>query len=249
MNHDYDNIYHEPPEYYDTFFTDDYVDQTFSRILREVKDLLPRTRILEMCCGTGFFAHMLSAFPGIDYTGVDINAEFLESARERLRDHDSFHFFCSDVMTFEPSGRYDVVFLVNAYHHVVNEKKSALLKKIHDGLVDGGTFVLYDMLIRLFDDGLSFAEANREFYEKRIAWMEQHESPTEEEIAAWRNICDLSARGEDEYKVFYDYVIDDLREAGFKVNAEIRTWPEETLFDNDKIGDFLFLAKREDTVL
>jgi len=248
MSHDYTNIYHEPPEYYDTFFTDDYVDQTFSRILREVSEWLPHSRVLEMCCGTGILAHMLSAVTGIDYTGVDINGEFVKRARERLRDHDHFRFFCSDVMTFDPSGRYDVIFLVNAYHHVVDEEKSALLKKIHDSLADGGTFVLYDMLIRPFDDERSFAEANREFYEKRIEWMEQHESPTENEIAAWRNICSLSARGEDEYKVSYDYLIGDLQRAGFVVNAEIRTWPEETLFNDDKIGDFLFIAKRRDTV-
>ena len=58
------------------------------------------------------------------------------------------------------------------------------------------------------------------------------------------NICALSASAEEEYKVDYNYIINDLSTAGFSITKEMKIWPKENLFQNDKIGDFIFIARK-----
>lgn len=51
------------------------------RSIRRLVDAKPGDRLLEVGCGGG---HVLSMFPGIDRTGVDVSGEMLEKARKNL---------------------------------------------------------------------------------------------------------------------------------------------------------------------
>ena len=66
---------------------------------------------------------------------------------------------------------------------------------------------------------------------------------TPKKLAAWENVRDLSVSGEDEYKVDYDYIINDFNKNGFALNREIRVWPpdKENLFDDARVGDYIFV--------
>ncbi|MFH1326841.1 MAG: hypothetical protein ABIH59_01810 [archaeon] len=54
----------------------------------------------------------------------------------------------------------------------------------------------------------------------------------------------LSAIRKEEYKVNYDFFVDDLKSAGFKIVKEIKIWPKEDLFEDPKMGDFVFVIKK-----
>lgn len=72
-------------------------------------DVLPRVHtVLDVGCAAGGFSRIMKSFnPGIAYTGVDINPEFVEVARRSFPDS---AFQVGDGITFEtPPGSYDLV--------------------------------------------------------------------------------------------------------------------------------------------
>ena len=91
-----------------------------------------------------------------------------------------------------------------------------------------------------------FAWANEDYYRKRIAWIKKIEPMPPKKLAAWQSLCDLSASAEDEYKVDYDYIVRDFRTNGFVNDHVTRIWPPpgEELFEDPKVGDFLFLLRK-----
>ena len=58
------------------------------------------------------------------------------------------------------------------------------------------------------------------------------------------NVCALSANAIDEYKIHYDYLMNDLYQNRFKVIKENKIWPKEDIFGDPKIGDFVITAKK-----
>ena len=77
-----------------------------------------------------------------------------------------------------------------------------------------------------------------------MAWIKRNEIVSKKKLDAWLNICALSMHAEDEYKVNYDYVVHDFNSNGFVISQEIRTWPNENLFDDPKVGDCVLLLPK-----
>ena len=241
-----ESIYSQSPDHYDSMLSIDYVQRFYS----PVKDLLSpylkssETSILDLCCGTGVIAEILLDLPNIIYAGVDTNRSFLDKARERTLGSKNFTFVQSNVLTFDPGIKFDIALSINAYHHFENRIKSQFLQKANDLLSPHGVLIVYEMLLSKFSNEKEFARANEEYYLKRIDWINRNEIVSKKKLDAWLNICDLSIQAEDEYKVNYDYVVHDFSSNGFIISQEIRTWPNENLFDDPKVGDYIFLLTK-----
>jgi 2-polyprenyl-3-methyl-5-hydroxy-6-metoxy-1,4-benzoquinol methylase len=109
----------------------------------------PGARLLDIGCGTGA---LLDDLPdGIEYTGFDVNAAYIDAARRRYGARG--HFFCARVgeeatdLGVQP---YDFVVAKGLLHHISDEDAHDLLVVARRLLAPNGVFVSSD---NVFYDG------------------------------------------------------------------------------------------------
>jgi SAM-dependent methyltransferase len=79
---------------------------------------------------------------------VDISEAALAKARQRSRDcgrQDKNRFECADLLTYVPSGKYDVILFRESMYHVPLGKVKATLDRYSEYLKEGGVII-----VRLF---------------------------------------------------------------------------------------------------
>src|SRR5262245_56082737 len=82
----------------------------------------PRRRILEIGCGVGSARPLFTS----DYTGIDINPDYIEKARRKLDGR--FYVMDAAQMPFEPNAFDDAISIATA-HHLTDEQLSAMVSK------------------------------------------------------------------------------------------------------------------------
>jgi ubiquinone/menaquinone biosynthesis C-methylase UbiE len=96
------------------------------------------TRVLELCCGSGFTLESLGkAFPSAEFVGVDISPGMANLAKERLRDSHNVSVLNQDWIYDLPSGwsnAFDVIIVKNALHLLedVGQKLQDLRRVSHE---------------------------------------------------------------------------------------------------------------------
>ncbi|RAP52319.1 MAG: hypothetical protein BZ138_03330 [Methanosphaera sp. rholeuAM270] len=102
--------------------------------------------ILDLGAGTGILTELLNKkHPQSKITLVDLSAEMLKIAKEKFRDKD-FDFLEADYMKHEFKNSYDIIVSSLSIHHLTDEDKQKLYKKIYDTLKPGGVFINADQV-------------------------------------------------------------------------------------------------------
>ncbi len=243
------SLYKSTPDHYDAMMSTKLETTIFQAVASEIKKNLKsgKNLILDLCCGTGILAKILLNIPNLEFIGVDKNKEFLESARQKTKNNKNFKFILQDVLKYKTDLKFDIVILTFAYHHIENKFKTKLLQKIFKLLKDGGALIIYEKAILPYSNKKEFAQSNEEFYLKRIEYLKKTEKKklSDKQFNALMNVCALSSSAEEEYKVDYDYIVKDLNKVGFKIIKEIKIWPKKDIFNNKKVGDFIFVVKKK----
>jgi SAM-dependent methyltransferase len=104
--------------------------------------LAPGARILDLCCGTGQLAHILST-QGYRITGLDGSENMLYFARQNAP---GVEFLLDDARSFEVQTRFDGVYSVfDSLNHILSiEEMTAAFRHVIDDLEDEGWF-LFDL--------------------------------------------------------------------------------------------------------
>ena len=99
-------------------------------------------RILDVGCGPGTNA---GHFTHTDYLGIDINPQYIESARRR---HPG-RFLVADVTTFEtePNERFDSILVNSLLHHIPTPEVERLLAHLATLLTDDGAIHVVDLVL------------------------------------------------------------------------------------------------------
>jgi tRNA (cmo5U34)-methyltransferase len=102
-------------------------------------------RVLELGTGTGESAkRVLAVHPHASWTGVDASAAMLGRAREALPGAELLNARLEEPL---PAGPFDLVVSVLAVHHLSQEAKQHLFRRVTDVLRAGGGFVLADVVV------------------------------------------------------------------------------------------------------
>ncbi len=97
-------------------------------------------RILDVGCGTGFFAEAIRENGGTDYLGIDITDELLEGVAGKFP---GFRFKKLDVAKDEMQGEFDLIIMISVAQHIVDEKRfSFAMQNIRRHLSENGTFIV-----------------------------------------------------------------------------------------------------------
>jgi tRNA (cmo5U34)-methyltransferase len=102
----------------------------------------PDPDLLDIGAGTGLLTEkILSSLPKAKATLVDGSHEMLAQAKARLAHYKKCEFVVGDFSTSLPGGQFDAVVSALAIHHLRNERKRALFRRIFDILRPGGVFL------------------------------------------------------------------------------------------------------------
>jgi tRNA (cmo5U34)-methyltransferase len=110
----------------------------------------PGDRLLDLGCGTGYFAHLLEAKRrDLEITGVDLKPDALAAARARFAES-RFAWIAGDLSDTArialPHARYRFVVSGLTFHDLTDLQKQLVIGRIAGLLSDDGVFLLYDRI-------------------------------------------------------------------------------------------------------
>lgn len=115
------------------------------RVRRHLVDqyvgLRPGLRVLDVGCGPG---DLIEYLPGVAYTGTDLSASYIESARRRFGDRGRY--FVGHVADLDSAelGQFDVVIAKSLLHHIDEDEALHLFDVASTVLAEGGRLVTVD---------------------------------------------------------------------------------------------------------
>jgi cyclopropane fatty-acyl-phospholipid synthase-like methyltransferase len=118
----------------------------------------PQHNVLELGSGMGDACEYVASHFGCRVTGVELSPQQIERARERHPDRRArgYDFVEADMLQWEPSERYDVVYFGDMLG-VTNDRR-AVLERVHRWLLPGGALTITDIVAGsdLSDDDRAF---------------------------------------------------------------------------------------------
>lgn len=98
-------------------------------------------KILDIGCGPG---DILDFLPDVDYTGIDIDQNYIYQAKKKYGNKG--HFICGsiDKIDFKVTNKYDIVISAGVLHHLDDNQCYNLLEIAKKALKENGKFVSFD---------------------------------------------------------------------------------------------------------
>ncbi|MFO1519868.1 MAG: methyltransferase domain-containing protein [bacterium] len=160
--------------------------------------------VLDLGAGTGLLSGFIrERFPAARITLIDFSEEMLAKARERFGDDPRVRYQVADYVGVDWGGAWDAVVSSLSIHHLDDDGKKSIYRKVFDGLKRGGVFL-----------NAEFVRASSSAVQERYwsLWIKKKQEAglSEEEIrqSLKRTEIDILAPVEDQLAW--------LREAGFE---------------------------------
>lgn len=215
--------------------------------------------MLDLCCGTAPILERLipeNKLPEhhiTKITGVDIDKEYLEAAKEKLYSRLAYQtwtdssvdleFVLADAVEYKHPNKVQLVLLSSAYHHIEDERKDRFLNNVKGSMTDEGIAVFGENFIRDFNSAAEYDKATIEFYNARIREAEEL-GFDEGVLALLERVKQYGLNREYEYKTSYRKFMAHLDKKGFEVIRENRVWPDKNYFKDATIGDFVIVVRK-----
>ena len=155
-----------PPEWFDTFIGQHYswratgLSYAWERGIFNLLAIPHRARVLELCCGGGFFTRQFYAARAAEVVAVDFDPAAIAFA-SRYNAAPNVRFDLCDIRAAMPDGPFDNVVWDAAIEHFTEEEIADIIGRIRSRLKSGG--VLSGHTIKERTEGLSHPDHEREF--------------------------------------------------------------------------------------
>ncbi len=156
--------------------------------------------VLDLGAGTGLLSkYMYMAWPGAQYTLVDVADKMLDVARIRFEHMNNVEFIVADYSRRLPAGSFDLIASGLSIHHVENNARADLYRNIYESLDIGGCMLNLDHfnastenMNRLYNgQWYEFIKKHIDGHEHGDAWRERRgldrENTIEETLAMLRH--------------------------------------------------------------
>src|SRR5262249_38071241 len=99
-------------------------------------------RVLDIGCGPGTILQYLPR--GVEYSGFDINPQYIADARKQYGDRGTFYCQAVSDAAVEQQASYDAVLASGLSHHLNDAEAERLFRVAHAALAPGGYLVTWD---------------------------------------------------------------------------------------------------------
>lgn len=130
----------------------------FDELLRYAK---PKDAVYDIGCGSGQFAALIAKFTDVKIIkGIEVdehlvrNATQLNKQFEKDKNISFSHFSGSDIS--DDIGKYDLIYMVDVYHHIPRDIREGFMKQIFEKMKPGARLMLKDI-----DGGSPFLPFNK----------------------------------------------------------------------------------------
>jgi tRNA (cmo5U34)-methyltransferase len=105
-------------------------------------------RVLDLGAGTGLFSqHVLQKYPNATFVLWDLAEKMLGVAQQRLAEQaDRFEFAAQDYRDLQVVEDFDLVISSLSIHHLTDDEKKRLCRRIYTALKAGGVFINVDQI-------------------------------------------------------------------------------------------------------
>jgi SAM-dependent methyltransferase len=162
--------YRHPPEWFDHFF-DQYWRWKYTRNPMSWERgvfatlAMPEAgRVLDLCCGGGFFSYHFYSRRASSIVAVDFDPKAINHAQRNFA-APNVEFVCADIREAMPSGPFDTIVWNAAIEHFTQDEISALLTAIRSRLAPNGILTGYTIVEK--DDGKAHPDHEYEFKSDR----------------------------------------------------------------------------------
>ncbi len=146
-----DQAFNETIDYYDSWIRK--AVPGYDEMFAIAKELLPfptdaEIQVLDLGAGTGLFSRLvLEKYPGARFVLCDVAAKMLDVARQRFRAYPGqFRYMVEDYRTFREAGPFDLVISSLSIHHLADDEKRELCRRVFGVLREGGVFINIDQI-------------------------------------------------------------------------------------------------------
>lgn len=135
------------PGYEDHMITEVYngnPDEFYANVVSSIHETNDPIRVLDLGCGTGFeVAHIFDKAPQAHITCMDMSANMLELLRQKYAQHVEQIECVQGSYVTEPFAlnAYNYAISVMTIHHLLEDAKRELYRKIRNALKDGGLYI------------------------------------------------------------------------------------------------------------
>jgi ubiquinone/menaquinone biosynthesis C-methylase UbiE len=178
--------------------------ETWSRHVRRP------ARILDLCSATGLCAlRVAETIPTCSVTLVDTDPEALKQAALHFDGLPTPRFYAEDAVEFGVDGKFDLILMNSAYHHIEDRRKSDFLRNAVRLIATDGLILLGDHFLAPYETREQFRARVVELYREMVLELERRGEP-KTAIEVIRQAAYHCWTGRIEYKVDFCFLQRDL---------------------------------------
>ncbi|GEM_PF-1574220 len=250
------DIYKNHPSVYASYIDTSIEQRNFRSVIEKISrysGVTDSINVLDMCCGPFTIKPYLielmdKYFPTLqflEYTGVDINKQFIKYAQKHSLHHRlKANFMKADASEVKISHQYGTIIATSAFHHITDSRKGLFIDNVVRHLTNDGVFIVYEKFIGKHSSAEEAISSGMRFYSERIIDILAEQDLSSDQAFGLANEMYLTAVRNQEYKVTHEEFIDVVSARKLKIVEEQKLWPNGDRFRESTIGDFVIVLQK-----